>query len=334
MTTEASPSAHPGLPADDTTATSRRILRVGPVNQTVAAALDDEFDALVLPVDPAERAAFLTEHAAGIRVAVCSGRIGVDTELMRSLPALEAVMSFGVGYDSTDVVQAAERGITVSNTPDVLNDCVADTALALYLDTLRRISASDRFVRTGRWAAGENFPLTTRATGRTVGIVGLGRIGAAIARRLEAFGCTIHYHNRNERPGSGYTYQASVRELADAVDVLIVAASGGPESAGLVGEAELAALGPEGHLVNIARGTVVDEAALVAALSAGTIAGAGLDVYESEPHVPEALLEMDNVVVLPHIGSGTHETRADMARLVLTNLRQYLRDGTLVTPIA
>jgi lactate dehydrogenase-like 2-hydroxyacid dehydrogenase len=330
MTTDISPAAA----TESSPGTAQRVLRVGPVNPTVASALDAEFGALVLPSDPGEQEPFLDDHGDEIRIAVCSGRVGVDTELMRRLPALEGIVSFGVGYDSTDVEQAAERGIPVSNTPDVLNDCVADTAMALYLDTLRRISASDRFVRSGRWAAGEGFPLTARASGRTVGILGLGRIGSAIARRLEAFGCTIHYHNRRERPGSGYAYQPSVRELAEAVDVLIVAASGGPESVGLVGAAELRALGPQGHLVNIARGTVVDETALVAALSDGTIAGAGLDVYADEPQVPEALLELDNVVVLPHVGSGTHETRADMAELVLSNLRQLLRDGTLVTPIS
>ncbi|WP_313818197.1 2-hydroxyacid dehydrogenase [Citricoccus sp.] len=316
------------------TGTAHHVLRVGPVNPQVASSLDAEFGALVLPTDPAERTAFLAEQGDQIRIAVCSGRFGVDTELMRALPSLEAIVSFGVGYDATDVAQAAERGIPVSNTPDVLNDCVADTALALYLDTLRQVSASDRFVRAGRWDAGQNFPLTTRASGRTVGILGLGRIGAAIAHRLEGFGCRIHYHNRSERTESGYTYHPSVLALAEEVDVLIVAASGGPDSVGLVGAAELAALGPQGHLVNIARGTVVDEDALVAALSAGTIAGAGLDVYENEPHVPEALRELENVVVLPHVGSGTHETRADMAELVLANLRQFLRDGTLRTPIS
>ncbi|XKH56836.1 2-hydroxyacid dehydrogenase [Citricoccus nitrophenolicus] len=313
--------------------TTERILRVGPVNPQVARALDEEFGAMVLPSDSAERSAFLAEHADGVRIAVCSGRIGVDSDLMRSLPALEAIVNFGVGYDATDVAQAAERGIPVSNTPDVLNDCVADTALALYLDTLRRVSAADRFVRAGRWNSGEGFPLTTRASGRTVGILGLGRIGAAIAQRLEAFGCRIHYHNRSERPDSGYTYHPSVLGLAKEVDVLIVAASGGPDSVGLVGEAELAALGAQGHLINIARGTVVDEQALVTALTEGTIAGAGLDVYENEPEVPEAFLALDNVVLLPHVGSGTRETRSDMAELVLANLRQYLRDGTLVTPI-
>ncbi|VXB61882.1 2-hydroxyacid dehydrogenase [Citricoccus sp. K5] len=317
-----------------TAATAQHILRVGPVNPQVARALDEEFDALVLPTDPAERAAFLAEQADGIRIAVCSGRIGVDAELMRSLPALEAIINFGVGYDATDVAQAAERGIPVSNTPDVLNDCVADTALALYLDTLRQVSASDRFVRDGRWAAGEGFPLTARASGRTVGILGLGRIGTAIAQRLEAFGCRIHYHNRNERPESGYTYHASARELAEAVDVLVIAASGGPDSVGIVGAAELAALGPQGYLINIARGTVVDESALVTALTEGSIAGAGLDVYAQEPQVPESLFGLDTVVLLPHVGSGTRETRSDMAELVLSNLRQYLADGTLVTPIS
>lgn len=333
MTTDTS-SADPAVGSAATSpGTAQRILRVGPVNPTVAQALDDQFDVLVLPSEPAERNAFLADHGDQIRIAVCSGRVGVDSELMRALPGLEAIVNFGVGYDATDVAQAAERGIPVSNTPEVLNDCVADTAVALYLDTLRKVSASDRFVRSGRWAAGEGFPLTTRASGRAVGILGLGRIGAAIARRLEGFDCRIHYHNRRERPESGYTYQPSVRALAQAVDVLIVAASGGPDSVGLVGTEELAALGPRGHLVNIARGTVVDEQALVAALSDGTIAGAGLDVYVDEPHVPEPLLAMDNVVVLPHVGSGTHETRADMAELTLSNLRRFLQDGTLVTPI-
>ncbi|WMY77933.1 2-hydroxyacid dehydrogenase [Citricoccus sp. I39-566] len=334
-TSAASAAAAAAAPAPTgTAATAQRILRVGPVNPQVARTLDEEFDALVLPSDPAERAAFLAEQAGGIRIAVCSGRVGVDTELMRSLPDLEAIINFGVGYDATDVAQAAERGIPLSNTPDVLNDCVADTALALYLDTLRQVSAADRFVRAGRWAAGEGFPLTARASGRTVGILGLGRIGTAIAQRLGAFGCRIHYHNRSERPESGYTYHRTVRELAEAVDVLVVAASGGPDSVGIVGAAELAALGPQGHLVNIARGTVVDEDALVAALTEGTIAGAGLDVYEREPQVPEALFGLENVVLLPHVGSGTRETRADMAELVLSNLRRYLADGTLLTPIS
>lgn len=327
----------------DTSAITRRdpspisgnaIMRVGPVNPTVAKALVDDYDALVLPEPGASREEFLTEHGESIRVAVCSGKIGVDADLMKRLPNLEAIVNFGVGYDATDVAQATERNIPISNTPDVLTDCVADTALGLYLDTLRSLSAAERFVRAGTWATGMNFPLATRASGKRVGILGLGRIGAAIAKRLEAFGCEIHYHNRSEINGSAYTYHPSAAALAAATDVLIVAAAGGPASAGLVDATVLEAIGPKGFLINIARGSVVDEPALVATLQNGGIAGAGLDVFASEPHVPEELLALDNVVLLPHLGSGTHETRADMAELTLNNLRSYVESGELVTPVS
>lgn len=309
-----------------------RILQVGPVNPAVAAALAEEFGALRLP-DGSDRSDFLAQRAEGIRIAVCSGRNGVDSELMSRLPNLEVVVNFGVGYDATDVAQAQERGIAISNTPDVLTDCVADTALALYLDVLRQTSAADRFVRRGDWQSSPSYPLTTRASGKKVGILGLGRIGKAIATRLEAFGCEVHYHNRRPVEGSGYTYHSSPSELAGAVEVLVIAAAGGPDSAGLVDAEVLAALGTEGYLINIARGSVVDEPALVSALTEGRLAGAGLDVFESEPQVPAELLELDNVVLLPHVGSGTRETRAAMADLTLQNLRSYIRDSTLVTPI-
>lgn len=323
------------MTAEDTADTAP-VLRVGLVNPQVARVLDTEYNALALPADPSDRDRFMTEHAdrlRTIRIAVCSGRVGVDTALMEAMPSLEAVINFGVGYDSTDVEQAAERGILVSNTPDVLTDCVADIAVALYLASLRRVAAADRFVRTGKWASGEQFPLASRASRRTVGILGLGRIGLAIAQRLEAFRCQIHYHNRSPRPELTFTYHASALELAHTVDVLVIAAAGGPQSRGVVGTAELAALGPRGHLVNIARGSLVDEDALISALEDGTIAGAGLDVYADEPNVSERLRRLDNVVLLPHVGSGTQETREDMAALVLDNLRQYLRDQTLLTPI-
>ncbi|GAB2894900.1 2-hydroxyacid dehydrogenase [Neomicrococcus lactis] len=314
--------------------TGTNILQVVNAHPNVSAALRDEFGAQVLPPAGDERVAFLAAHGGDIRVAVCSGRGGVDTELMSALPNLEAVINFGAGYDATDVAQAAERGIVVSNTPDVLNDCVADTTLALYLDMLRRISSSERYVRAGKWESQGNYPLTARATGRTVGNVGLGRIGRAIAERLEGFKCTIEYHNRRQLTDVDYTYRASLKELAESVEVLIVAATGGPETNGLVSAEILDALGESGYLINISRGTVVDEQALVAALRDGTIAGAGLDVFEDEPHVPEELLALDNVVLLPHVGSATVETRADMASLVLENLRSYLTTGTLVTPIS
>lgn len=308
------------------------ILQVGPVNPTVASALAEEFGALRLPDGP-ERDAFLADYAEGIRIAVCSGRYGVDSDLMRRLPNLEVVVNFGVGYDATDVAQAKERGISISNTPDVLTECVADTALALYLDVLRQTSAADRFVRGGGWESGSSYPLTTRASGKKVGILGLGRIGKAIAARLEAFGCEIHYHNRRPVEGLDYTYHPSPSELAGAVEVLVIAAAGGPDSVGLVDAEVLAELGQGGFLINIARGTVVDERALVSALSEGRLAGAGLDVFESEPHVPAELRQLENVVLLPHVGSGTRETRAAMAELTLQNLRSYLQDSTLVTPI-
>ncbi|WP_417219729.1 2-hydroxyacid dehydrogenase [Arthrobacter sp.] len=326
-----SPAAAPAASPAGITGTN--ILQVGPVNPVVSAALVEEFGATRLPDDAPARQAHLDEHGDAVRVAVCSGRFGVDADLMARLPHLEAVISFGVGYDSTDVAQAERRGITVSNTPDVLNDCVADTALALYLDVLRRTSASDRYVRAGSWETEGNFPLTTRATGRTVGILGLGRIGQAIATRLEGFGCTIEYHNRHEVEGSPYRYRSSPQELASSVDVLIVAATGGPSTRGLVDATVLDALGPQGHLINISRGTVVDQEALVDALVNGRLAGAGLDVFADEPHVPQELLGLDQVVLLPHVASGTHETRADMAALVLENLRSYLATGTLTTPI-
>lgn len=327
----------------DTSATTRRnpspisgnaILRVGPVNPTVAQALTDEFDSLTLPPAGPARDEFLDAHADAIRIAVCSGKIGVDTDLMKHLPNLEAIVNFGVGYDASDVAQARERNIPISNTPDVLTDCVADTALGLYLNTLRSLSAAERFVRDGTWATGANFPLATRASGKRVGILGLGRIGTAIAKRLEAFGCDIHYHNRSEIADSPYTYHSSAAALAEGTDVLVVAAAGGPDSAGLVDATVLEKIGPHGFLINIARGSVIDEPALVNALQNGTIAGAGLDVFVNEPHAPEELLTLDNVALLPHLGSGTHETRADMATLTLDNLRSYISSGELVTPVA
>ncbi|SDL64594.1 Lactate dehydrogenase [Arthrobacter sp. ok362] len=292
-----------------------------------------DYGAVRLPDDPAERAAFLQHRGGDFDVAVTSGKVGVGPELMRALPALRAVVNFGVGYDATDIGQARERGIAVSNTPEVLNDCVADTALALYLDVLRRISAADRYVRAGQWATAGNFPLATKASGKRVGILGLGRIGKVIARRLEAFDCTVSYHNRRPVAEVPYEYCASPVDLALQSDVLIIAAAGGPDSVKLVGPKVIEALGPSGYLINVARGSVVDEEALVAALLTGRLAGAGLDVFEDEPKVPHDLLALDNVVLLPHLGSGTHETRAAMAELTLANLLQYVTTGTLVTPV-
>jgi lactate dehydrogenase-like 2-hydroxyacid dehydrogenase len=309
-----------------------RVLQVGPLKPSLAETLATRFDALVLP-DGAAREPFLTEHAASIGVAVTSGRFGVGSALMRALHELGAVVNFGVGYDTTDVRQARERGILVSNTPDVLTDCVADTAVGLAIDVLRGLSAADRFVRRGAWPTQGNFPLMRRVSGKRVGVLGLGRIGAAIARRLEAFGCPISYHQRTQLPDCPYRYAATARELARGADILVVATSGGEGTRGLVDRSVLEALGPDGYVINISRGTVVDQAALVELLLAGRLAGAGLDVFAEEPKVPEELFALDNVVLLPHVGSGTVETRAAMEQLTLDNLARFLDDGTVLTPV-
>ena len=312
--------------------TTSAVLQVGPLKPSLQDTLRTTYDALVLPFEPAERTAFLAEHAEKITVAVTSGRTGVDATLIAELPRLAAIVHFGVGYDTTDINAAAARHIQVSNTPDVLTDCVADTAVGLMIDTLRQFSAADRFVRTGAWPSG-NYPLTRQVSNTRVGIVGLGRIGGAIAKRLTAFGCQISYHNRNQVPDSPFTYLASPAELAAAVDVLIVAAAGGSSTRHLVDADTLAALGPQGYLINVARGSVVDEDALVEALTSGRLAGAGLDVFTDEPNVPEALWSLDNVVLLPHVGSGTVETRAAMEDLTLRNLDSFLATRELVTPV-
>ena len=315
------------------TAQTRPVLQVGPLKPSLAQTLQDDYAAYVLPDEGAERESFLSSHGEEITAVVTSGRTGVDAGLMSALPNLGAVVNFGVGYDTTDMDAAAARGVAVSNTPDVLTDCVADTAVGLMIDVMRQFSASDRYVRAGRWPVEGMYPLTRQVSNTRVGIIGLGRIGSAIAKRLSAFDCSISYHNRNQVAESAYEYVSSPEELAQGVDVLIVAAAGGSGTRKLVNREVIDALGADGYLVNIARGSVVDEEALVEALTEGRLAGAGLDVFADEPQVPEALLTMDNVVVLPHVGSGTVQTRAAMESLTLRNLDSFLASGELVTPV-
>ena len=308
-----------------------RVLQVGPLMPVVENAIGAQYDTKRLP-EGEPQGEFLARHAKEVVVAVTSGKYGVNAELMASLPNLEAIVNFGVGYDGTDMVTARQRGIVVSNTPDVLNDCVADTAVALLLDTFRSISAADRFVRGGAWPEG-NFPLTTRLSGKRIGIVGLGRIGRAIARRLDGFGCSISYHNQHPVKDLDLIHYESLEQLAADSDALIVSVAGGPSTANLISEDILNALGENGYLINVSRGSVVNEPALIGALVNREIAGAGLDVFADEPNVPEILLTLDNVVLLPHIASGTTETRAAMADLTLANLHQFLTEGTLQTPV-
>ncbi|AZG47237.1 2-hydroxyacid dehydrogenase [Gordonia insulae] len=313
-------------------AATGKVLRVGPLKPSLEQELTTDFHAVRLP-DGDARAPFLAEYGDQVTAVVTSGRTGVDADLMAALPRLGAIVHFGVGYDTTDVDRAAELGIGVSNTPDVLTDCVADTAVGLLLDTMRGFTAADRFVRAGRWPAEGNVPLTRKVSGARVGILGLGRIGSAIADRLSAFGCQISYHNRRTVDGSPFRYAASPAELAASVDVLIVAAAGGSGTRHLVDRQVLEALGPNGFLINVARGSVVDEDALVELLQDGRLAGAGLDVFANEPQVPAELIELDNVVLLPHLASGTVETRAAMQDLTIRNLTAYLQTGDLVTPV-
>ena len=251
---------------------------------------------------------------------------------MDALPALKLVACFGVGVDAIDVMHAHRRGIVVTNTPDVLTEDVADLALALLLSTIRRIPQGDRFVREGRWLKGA-MALTPSLQGRKIGIVGLGRIGAAIAKRCAAFNTDIGYFGPREKPSSGYCYFRDIVALADWADVMIAACPGGAETRGIVSRAALETLGPEGIFINIARGSVVDETAMIELLSSGKLGAAGLDVFEREPHVPAALLALDNVVVHPHQGSATHTTRMAMGRLVLDNIAAWLAGRSPLTPV-
>lgn len=306
------------------------VLRVPPLSPQLHDAVGEQYDALDLPAE--ERPAFLAEHGAEVVAIVCTNGGQVDAGVINALPNLRVIANHGVGYDNIDVPAALARGIAVSNTPGVLDDAVADTALALLLAVRRRVVVADLFVRAGEWQRGE-FPLTTEVSRSRVGILGLGRIGRAIATRLEAFGCTVSYHSRHEVPGVPYAYAASAAELAASVDNLVAVVPGGASTAALVDREVLDALGPTGVLVNVARGSVVDQDALVAALVEGRLGGAGLDVFAAEPEVPAALADLDNVVLLPHVGSATHETRAAMRALTLDNLASWLDTGTLLTPI-
>jgi len=263
------------------------------------------------------------------RAIVGGGSVLVDQAVLDSLPALEIVAVNGVGYDRIDLDAVRARGVRVTTTPDVLTDDVADLAIGLMLAVDRRIAFNDRAVREGGWSV----PLGRRTSGRRVGIFGFGRIGQAIARRAAPFAREVLYTARHERADSGYRFVPDIGALAEACDTLILIAPGGAETRHVVSAAVLEKLGAQGVLINVARGSLVDESALVAALAAGTIAGAGLDVFEDEPHVPDALKAMDQVVLLPHQGSATAECRAAMAALVLANLDAHFAGQPLVTPL-
>lgn len=319
----------------DSAATDRiDVLMVGPMPAPITQHVEQHYR-LHRWWEIEDKASFMQTHGQTVRGIVTSGRHGATRELIEGLPKLEGIFSQGVGYDPIDIPTARARNVVVTNTPGVLNACVADTALALVLNVSRRFCQADRFVREGRWSE-EQFPITIKPSGKRCGIVGLGSIGLEVAKRAEAFDMSINYYNRRQRTDipAHYRYYDDLISLAENSDFLVVVVPGGGETRHLINDAVLNALGPKGYLINVARGTVVDEPALIKALQEGRIAGAGLDVYEHEPVVPEALWEMDQVVLLPHLASGTEETRQAMADLVINNLDSWFAHGKTLTPVA
>ncbi|QUJ78160.1 2-hydroxyacid dehydrogenase [Sulfitobacter albidus] len=270
--------------------------------------------------------------AEAITHVITNGHDGVSPDLMAKLTNLKAISGYGVGYDAVDAEEAARRGILVTHTPNVLNEEVATTAVLLMLACYRELLRDDAHVRSGNWEARGGAPLTRSADNQTIGIVGLGRIGQAIADKLAPWTPTIVYHTRTQKDVA-YRYYDNLVEMAQACDTLICITPGGQATEKLINADVIAALGPQGTLINVSRGSVVDEAAMISALQNGTLGWAGLDVFAQEPKVPQALRDLPNTVLLPHVGSATHETRAAMGALTVDNLLQHLKDGTVLTPV-
>lgn len=255
-----------------------------------------------------------------------------DAALMDKLPRLEIISSFGVGYDNIDTAAAKARNVRVTNTPNVLNDVVAEMTIGLMIALARRIPQADQFVRQGKWSKG-TFPLLTELNGKTVGIVGLGRIGKEIATRAQAMRMRVVYHGRRRQADEPYIYYDRLADMARDADWLVLIAPGGKGTEHIVNREVLEALGPEGFLVNVARGTLIDEPVMVEMLQSGALGGAALDVFENEPQVPEALLSLDNVVLSPHQGSATHQTRNKMGQMVVDNLVAHFNGEPLLSPV-
>jgi len=307
------------------------VLQIGPLTERFNRELAARY--AVTPLwQQADPLVFLREQGDQFELLATSARFGCTAEQLAHLPNLKAICSFGVGYDAIAVDAARARGIPISTTPDVLNDCVADLAMGLIIDTARRMAEADRFVRAGNWPTGP-FPLGRKVSGKRLGIVGMGRIGEAVVQRASGFAMAVQYHNRKPIPDCVHTYAASLIELARWADFLVLTCPGGAATQHLINREVLEALGPQGILINVARGSVVDQAALIEALQNGTLGGAGLDVYAAEPEVPAALRELNNVLLLPHIGSASEETRLQMEQLLLANLQAFVEQGALLTPL-
>jgi len=283
-------------------------------------------------VNPADPDKLLDEVGPRIRGIVAGGMKGPNANLINRLEKLEIIASMSVGFDATDVVAAQARGVIVTHTPEVLTGDVADLVMTFILMAPRRIGEAERFLRQGKWLGGR-MDLGATVRGKRLGILGLGRIGRAVARRAEVFGLHIAYHDIKPMGDLAYRSYPSLLDLAEASDMLLVACEGGQATRGLVGGAVLDALGPAGFLINAARGTIIDQAAMVAALREGRIAGAALDVFDGEPNVPAELMAMENVVLTPHIASSTHETRRAMGDLVYDNLRAHFDGNPVLTPV-
>jgi lactate dehydrogenase-like 2-hydroxyacid dehydrogenase len=309
----------------------REVLLIGPL-RPVFKGLESAFNVVKLS-EQNDRARFFAENAPQVRgIAIAATSERIDGGFLSHFPKLEIVSSFGVGYDHVDARWAGEHGIIVTNTPDVLTEEVADTALGLLLCTVREFPQADRYLRAGKWRKA-NYPLSATLRDRVVGLVGMGRIGQAIARRLAAMQVPVVYHSR--RPGAGvpYRHYPKLTDMARDVDVLIVITPGGQETRNLINAAVLDALGPRGVLINMARGSVVDEEALIKALQSKTILSAGLDVYAREPEVPKELIEMEHVVLFPHLGSASVATREKMDQLVVDNLLAWAAGKPPLTPV-
>lgn len=308
------------------------ILLIGAAKPVIVGGLQPFFTVHKL-IEAKDQETFLKEVGPRIRgIAVAYTANKLDGAFMSRFPKLEIVSSFGVGYDHVDAKWAGEHGIVVTNTPDVLNEEVADTTIGLLLSTLREFPQADRYLRAGKWLE-KAYPLTPTLRGRTVGIVGMGRIGKAIARRLDAFGVPVAYHSRNPQAGVEYKYYPKLLDMARDVDTLIVIVPGGAATKNLIDAPVLKALGPNGVLINMARGTVVDEPALIKALKDRTILSAGLDVFLNEPKVPQELIEMEHIVLFPHLGSASVATRQAMDQLVVDNLKAWFAGKAPLTPV-
>jgi len=312
--------------------TKPEILVVAPMIPTVTQVLNERYTVHNL-FEADDKDAFVAEIGANVRGIATNGHAGASAALIDALPNLEIIGCYGVGYDSVDVTHANARGVVVTNTPDVLNDDVANLAVALLLATSREIVKADRYVRSGKWLEA-NMPLARVIRNRPVGIVGLGRIGKDIARKLEVFGCDIAYHGRHQQPDQPYRYYPELLAMARDCEYLILICPATPETQGMINREVLDALGPSGVLINVARGSVVNEPELVQALQEGRLGGAALDVFADEPNVPEALLTMENVILQPHIASATTETRQAMGDLVLENLALHFAGKPVVTSVA